>query len=654
MKEILVVDNHPVLLKFMCDLLEKKGYRVFTAVDGLSALDLLKNRTPDIVFIDLVMPNISGDKLCQIIRSKPETAKCFIAVLSAIVAEEGASFDACSADVFIAKGPFDKLSKNIDFVIREIERGRGRQLKGSVIGNEDLFEREITKELLTSKKHYETVLHNMSEGLVELVNGATVVFANPAALSIIGVAEEDLLSSDFVKLFGRGDRAGIRAQIAEAASTGREVASERLVEINRKQVSIKAMPVTGEYAEGTILVMLRDVTLEKKLEAQLQRAKKMEAIGTLAGGVAHDLNNILSAIVTYPDLLLLQLPEDNPLRRPVLTMREAGTKAVAIVQDLLSLARLGAPTRIDVDINRILSEFLKSPEFRELRASHPGVAVTAELDPNLVHIQGSPVYISKSLMNLISNAVESIEDTGTVTVTTKNVTLEKPHAGYEIIPEGDYVTVCVSDTGRGISRQDMERIFEPFYTRKKMGKSGTGLGMSVVWGTVKDLGGFIDIRSQKNAGTRITLYFPSARADAGDPRNPEENVDIQGRGETILVIDDVREQREIAFSLLSSLKYKVDVVSGQEQALAYLCKKKADLVLLDMRMEPDADGLEVFRKILEIRPDQKAIIVSGHADPVRILEAQKLGAMQFLYKPYTLKTLGLAVRKALKDQGGKK
>lgn len=652
MNKILVVDNHPVMLKFMSGFLEKKGYSVTTALDGLSALDVLASFIPDIIFIDLVMPNIGGERLCQIIRSRQDLKNCFIVVLSAIMAEEDPSFDVCNADIFIAKGPFDRLSRHIEHVLDKLEQGEGDTLKGRVLGDKELFEREITKELLDSKRHYEMTLNHMSEGLLELVDKSAIVFANPAAQNILGQAEENLLSADFSGLFKEPARNLIRETINEVTASAKESELDELVEIDTRLVSIKIIPITEGDTRSTNLIILRDVTQEKQLEAQLQRAKKMEAVGTLAGGVAHDLNNVLSAIVTYPDLILPQLPEDSPIRRPIQTMRESGNKAVAIVQDLLTLARRGVPTKITVNVNRIITEFLNSAEYHKMKSYHPGVEVTTNLEEELCSLTGSPVHLSKTIMNLISNAVEAIEDKGEVKVSTRNIRTEEPIRGYETLPPGFYVKIEVSDTGYGISENYMERIFEPFYTKKKMGRSGTGLGMSVVWGTVKDHGGYIDIKSGKNSGTTIMLYFPvpEGKADLREEPPPAKQENLKGDGESILVVDDVREQREIAYTLLASLGYDVDAVPSGEAALSRVQEKKADLVILDMIMDPGMDGLETYQKILRINPEQKAIIVSGFSETPRIRQIEKLGVAQFLKKPYTMKSLGMAVKSELQKK----
>jgi CheY-like chemotaxis protein len=213
--------------------------------------------------------------------------------------------------------------------------------------------------------------------------------------------------------------------------------------------------------------------------------------------------------------------------------------------------------------------------------------------------------------------------------------------------EGRYAVLIVSDTGTGISANDLGKIFEPFYTKKVMGRSGTGLGLAVVWGTVKDHNGYIDVQSEEGKGTTFTLFFPTTEET---PARVEKEVSLDSylsNGESILVVDDILEQRELTMSMLGQLGYHVDAVSGGEEAIEYLKNKKADLIVLDMVMDPGLDGLETYRKIIETHPDQKAVIVSGYAESERVMKAKELGAKTFVRKPYILEQIGLAVRREL-------
>ncbi len=408
--------------------------------------------------------------------------------------------------------------------------------------------------------------------------------------------------------------------------------------------------ISDDIALAIIRNMTASVTAaaeKQRLLDQLQRAQKMEAIGLLAGGVAHDLNNVLSGVVSYPELLLMELPENSPLRRPIEVIRKSGEKASNIVQDLLTLARRGVSVSQVVDFNKIIQEYLKSPEYEKLHLYHSGVELTTELTPNLLNISGSPIHLSKTVMNLVSNAAEATASGGHVIIRTSNRYIDTPIQGYDDIKQGDYVVLEVKDDGVGIQADDIGRIFEPFYTKKVMGRSGTGLGMAVVWGTVKDHNGYIDIVSQADEGTTVSIYLPATQKDRLTEADLDSVEGLGGNGEHILVIDDAHIQREIADRMLTSLGYKVTCVASGEEAVAYLREHQVDLLVLDMIMDPGIDGLETYKQLLVLAPDQRAIIVSGFSESDRVHKAQSLGAGAYVKKPYSLQTIARAVKEEL-------
>jgi len=385
----------------------------------------------------------------------------------------------------------------------------------------------------------------------------------------------------------------------------------------------------------------------QRLAIQLQRAEKMEAIGTLAGGVAHDLNNILSGIVSYPELLLLDLPQDSTLIQPILTIQESGQKAASIVQDLLTLARRGVAGTEVMSINHVILDYLKSPEHEKLKSLHAKIQAETDLETDLLNIIGSPIHIAKTVMNLITNAAESMPQGGMIFIRTENQYIDRPITGYDNVEEGDYAVLSVSDTGLGISPDSLPRIFEPFYTKKVMGRSGTGLGLAVVWGTVKDHKGYIDIQSTEGKGTTLILYFPVTREGLTSGKTQSSIKDYMGKGESILVVDDVKGQREIASRILKKIGYSVAAVSSGEEAIVYMKEHSADLLVLDMIMAPGMDGFETYKRILEHHPGQKAIIASGYSETERVKGTQELGAGEYIKKPYTMEKIGLAVKSEL-------
>jgi PAS domain S-box-containing protein len=405
--------------------------------------------------------------------------------------------------------------------------------------------------------------------------------------------------------------------------------------------------------EGTITDITRHKQMEeynKKLENKLRHAEKMEAMGTLAGGVAHDLNNVLSGIVGYPELLLMQLPPDSPLRKPISAIHESGLKASAIVSDLLSLARRGIVDYEVLNLNVIITKYLGSPEYEKMKSFCPGIEIKTNLEAGLLNILGSPIHMLKVIMNLVSNSAEAMGEAGEIVISTANRYVDLPISGYENIKEGNYVTLAVSDTGKGIHPEDMKRMFEPFYTKKKMGKSGTGLGLAVVWGTVKDHNGYIDVQSAEGKGSTFTLYFPITNEELARDKGSLSIADLMGKGQTILVVDDVKEQRELVSSILTSLGYSVNTVSSGEEAVEYLQHHSADLIILDMIMAPGMDGLDTYKEILKLYPRQKAVIASGYSETIRVKAAQRLGAGRFVMKPYTLEKIGLTVKEEIEKQ----
>lgn len=397
----------------------------------------------------------------------------------------------------------------------------------------------------------------------------------------------------------------------------------------------------------SVAVYEQDITERRQLKDRLQRMEKMESLGMMAGGIAHDLNNVLGILVGYAEMLLGDIPADSPLREHVKNIMEGGEKAGAVVQDLLTLARRGVHAKRVVNLNDIISQCCRSLEFTKLTCSHPDVAIKTEFAQELLNITGSPIHLEKMLMNLVLNAVEAMPGGGKVTVRTAMVRLDEPIRGYDEIREGEYSVLSVSDTGIGIPPEEMKHIFEPFYTKKFLGRSGTGLGLAVVWGTVKDNGGFIDVSSAEGTGTTFTLYFPVTREEVSPVRDAVPAERYFGNGETILVVDDEAGQRRLAALALAKMNYRVVTAASGEKAVAYLKENKANLVVLDMIMHGGMDGLDTYREMIKVQPGQRAVIVSGYSETERVSEAQSLGAGAYVSKPYIMERLGLAVRQEL-------
>ena len=403
------------------------------------------------------------------------------------------------------------------------------------------------------------------------------------------------------------------------------------------------------HFEGIVMDITASMQAARALresKEKLARSRKMESLGLLAGGVAHDLNNVLTGIVSYPDVLLMKLPYNSPLREYVETIKSSGGRAVALVQDLITIARGVATPKEPLNMNSIINEYLNSNEFHHLKQLYSAITFTTTLDNQLFNINGSEVHINKAVMNIVLNAAEAIKDGGNITISTVNRYVDVPLKGYDDIRVGEYVVLSVSDDGSGISAVDLDRIFEPFYSRKVMGRSGTGLGLAVVWNVVQDHNGYIDVTTSEK-GTTFELFFPITRDDiqARDFELPFD--ELRGNGQKVLVVDDEENQRDIAVKMLECFGYSAMAVPSGEAAIDYLNQGPVDLVVLDMIMDKGMDGRETYEAIIKVRPGQKAIIVSGFAESDDVKQIQKSGAGAFIKKPLTLESLGRAVKEEI-------
>jgi two-component system cell cycle sensor histidine kinase/response regulator CckA len=532
---------------------------------------------------------------------------------------------------------------------------------------EEVGERRRAEEALRKSEAAHRLLAESVSDTIWVLDPDSLRFTylNPAIERLTGYTPEEALELSVTDLLTPHSLERILPQIAAELELEQSGGGDpnrfhqAEVEQYHRDGSTRWVEVTASFLRDTqgqmtgILGVSRDVTGRKtdeaerlRLEFQLEQAHKMRAIGTLVAGVAHDLNNILSGLVSYPELLLLDLPPDSPLRGQVEAIRRSGVKAAAIVQDLLTLARRGVVAPEVVNLTTLVEEFLQAPEIHQLMAGRPDIRLVTELAGDLLNTLASPVHLQKSLSNLLFNAVEAMPAGGSVRIATANRYVDQPAPRKGSPPEGDFVVLSVSDDGIGISPEDQLRIFEPFYTKKAMGRSGTGLGMSVVWSTVQDSRGHIDVRSQEGRGARFDLYFPVTRKVVEPTERRVVLEDYLG-SEGVLVVDDVAEQREIAAAMLGKLGYRVAAVESGEAAVAYLREHPVDILVLDMIMPPGMDGLETYREVTRLRPGQKAIIASGYTETERVQQVQALGAGAYLKKPYTLEKIGLAVRTEL-------
>ena len=402
-------------------------------------------------------------------------------------------------------------------------------------------------------------------------------------------------------------------------------------------------------------VVTKTMQHERSVQERLATAKRMQSLSVLAGGVAHDLNNALGPLVALPDIILRELSTreaastECDIRDDLLSIKTASLRASQTIKDLLTLGRQGHTPREPLDLNAVVSSCLTPDALRFMANENPSAQVSVELWPEPLVIHASEAHVARAVTNLIKNAIEATGG-GRVSVKTFGAHLAEPMSGYEAIDAGDYAVVTVSDDGSGIPANEMLRIFEPFFSKKSVGdRSGTGLGLAIVHGVVKEHAGFVDVSSAPGAGTTFTLYFPSSR----EPAVRQEPHAVAANGSaTVLIVDDEPVQLRTARRILSHHGYRVDSLSSGREAFRLFERAKAsgqspyDLVILDMALNEEQDGYELFEQLHKLFPGQKAIVASGHAPTERVKLAVARG-LDWLSKPYTADALVRAVQAAL-------
>ncbi|MCL2459217.1 MAG: response regulator [Desulfobulbus sp.] len=626
---VLVVDDEVHLCNSLAILLRTEGYRADTAHSGQEALAQLRGGIYTAAVVDMELPDMSGNHIASLIGAEyPDTA--------IIILTGNATID--NAVESLRLGVYDFLRKPCapDRLLRTIARS--------------IQHKQLQRDLRNSEKRFRQLAQATWEGII-IYDQGELLLSNKQLCKMFGYQEGELLGRQVFDLLL--DRNAIRLMNtpAESDSIGpfeargiRKDGSTFPVEFRVKHIDYQGRQVQ--------VAAIRDVTdceiaMQQKvaLMEKLATAKRMESLGLMASSVAHDLNNTMAGIISYPELLLMDLGDTFQYREELMMIREAGRRAAAVIEDLLIVAR-GATSKKEVlNVNDTITDYLKSVEAKELCQRFPDVKITPYLEGKLHSINCSAIHLTKSTMNLVNNAAEAIQGKGQITISTKNVRFASAHLGYEIIEPGDYVMISVEDNGPGISSQDISQIFNPFYSKKVMGRSGTGLGLAVVWNTVHDHGGFVDVASS-DKGSLFFLYFPTDKLESS--RRPVQSVQVHslhhGNGEKILVVDDQKSQREIASRLLARLGYHPLTAQSGEEAIEYIKHTPVDLVILDMMMAPGINGCETYERILRHVPGQKAIITSGYSNADHIRRAAELGISQFVKKPFSLHELAQALQ----------
>ena len=626
-KKILVVDDDRVILKFVNNLLQREGHEVKTAEDGFAALNLLTAFTPDIMFFDLIMPKIDGDKLIKIVRNMPHLQHCYLVIVSAAVAEIDFNFEETGADSYIAKGPFSNMAEHLLEVIEAADSPRPKDEPKPIKGLDAVYARQLTKELLSRNRHLETILESMDEGILEVFTGK-IVYANAAAVKMFGLSQEKMLTAYPPDLFEGNARSQLEDILTIDSTNMIEIGANTPVRLNGKLVTIMCVPVKGESA--TKILLISDITERKKLEMQLQHVQKMEAIGTIAAGVAHNFRNTLTEVLVNSQLVQMNYENEHGLHEVAERINSAVKRGARLVEGLLQFSRKQIKTEFKpLDLTKLVQE--TSQLIRE--SFDQKIEIETDLPESLV-VFGDSSGLGQALMNLCTNARDAMPEGGKMKIRARR--------------QGDRAIITVSDTGIGMARETLDKCFDPFFTSKSMGK-GTGLGLSTTYGIIKSHEGTIHVDSKPDVGTVFQIHLP---VDSMIAINQEEDVPqiIHGDGQRILVVDDEPEIIKALQDLLVTLGYKTEFAYNGKEGLEKYKNLKPDAVLMDINM-PKMDGINCIEEIVNSDPHARISIISGYELNIadELSERTRNNVKGYLVKPVALPELSVLLAEMLKD-----
>jgi len=525
----------------------------------------------------------------------------------------------------------------------------------------DITERKEAEEALRkSEEKYRTLFETITEGIAlhevvydEAGNAVNyrILDVNPAFERHTGIPVAAIRGKLATEAYGR-DEPPYLSRYAEVVVTGKRTAFETYYPPMQRHFYITAFsPAPGHF--GTVF---QDITERKRaeeqreeLQSQLLQAQRLESVGRLAGGVAHDFNNMLNVILGYGEIILNQLRPGDPLREDVKEIVEAGHRSAALTRQLLAFSRKQTLKPEVLDLNKVIQEL----ENMLHRLIGEDIELELVLSEDIARVMADPGQIEQVIMNLAVNARDAMPKGGKLLLETANVELDeayaRTHAG---VTPGKYVMLAVTDTGAGMDEETLTKIFEPFFSTKEKGK-GTGLGLSTVYGIIKQSGGNIWAYSEPGRGTTFKIYLP--QTEVGPEARPvaAQKETTRGAGEQILVVEDEGSLRKLVGAMLSKLGYKVSLAANGGEALLLMEKKglKPDLVITDVVM-PNMSGKEFVERLKRTQPDLKVLYMSGYTDNAIVHHGVLDPGIPFIQKPFTLDDIAEKVQAALRGEQG--
>jgi PAS domain S-box-containing protein len=494
------------------------------------------------------------------------------------------------------------------------------------------------------------LLESASQAILAVDGTGAIVLANPKALEMFGYSRVELVGSPVEMLMPQAKREAHRHQRGDFFHhlRARPMGIGMDLTGRRKDGAEFPVEVSLSYVRTQdrvfAIAFVNDISQRKHLEAQLLQAQKMDAVGRLAGGVAHDFNNMLTVIAGYNRMILDELSPADPLRECADEIHRAAERAAALTSQLLAFSRRQIIQPRIMNVNTVVEQTEKMLR----RLIGEDIELVLNLNGDASSIKADPSHIEQAIVNLVVNARDAMPRGGRITIETANVTLDDTYARSHVgVRPGPFVMLAVSDTGYGMDAETRQRIFEPFFTTKERGK-GTGLGLATVYGTVKQVGGDIWVYSEPGRGTTLKMYFPASYETARHAAADDAGSSNEAANGTILVVEDEKAVRDLTVRMLERLGYTVLVAAGGDEALRISNNYSGDISLLltDVVM-PNMSGREVADQLVSARPGLKVLYLSGYTDSTVVHHGVLETGLDFLAKPFSRDVLASKVREIL-------